>query len=83
MQRLSAALGKEIGQKNLVDTDPVMVSEDFSRYSLDNKIPSALLLVGAGSPHSLHSSRFAPNPVETVLKTAIQAEVTSALALIR
>ncbi len=83
MERLSAALGKQIGADNLVDADPVMVSEDFARYSLDHKIPAALLLVGAGSPHSLHSSRFAPSPIETVLKTAIEAEVSAVLELLR
>src|SRR5512142_2835893 len=50
MERLSAALGRQIGAANLVDTDPVMVSEDFARYSLDRKVPAALLLVGAGTP---------------------------------
>ena len=84
MERLSAALGRQIGAGNLVDTEPVMVSEDFARYSLDHKIPSALLLVGAGTPGtSLHSSRFAPKPVETVLKTAIEAEVSAVMELLR
>lgn len=89
MQRLSGALGKQIGAANLVDTDPVMVSEDFARYSLDRKIPSALLLVGAADPAnrgpqpSLHSSRFAPAPVEKVLKTAIEVEVASVMDLLR
>lgn len=91
MQRLSAALGRQIGAANLVDTDPVMVSEDFARYSLDHKIPSALLLVGAADPAkpagaahpSLHSSRFAPSPVEKVLRTAIEAEVVSVMDLLR
>ncbi|HSP34740.1 MAG TPA: amidohydrolase, partial [Thermoanaerobaculia bacterium] len=78
---LIARLSRVVG--NVVDTDPVMVSEDFSRFSLDGAIPSALMLVGAGSPHSLHSSRFAPSPVEKVLETAVNAEVSAVLELLR
>ena len=92
MKRLSAAVGRIVGEKNLVEVDPVMVSEDFSRYSLDQKIPAALMLIGAADPAkvgsgealpSLHSSKFAPAPVETVLRRAIETEVAMAMELLR
>jgi amidohydrolase len=91
-QRMSAAVARQIGQQNIADIDPVMVSEDFSRFSLDHKIPATLLLVGAADPAkvasgatlpSLHSSKFAPAPVEMVLRRAIESEVAMALELLR
>ncbi len=89
--RMSAAVGRIVGEKNLVEVDPVMVSEDFARYSLDRKIPAVLLLVGAADPAkvasgdslpSLHSSKFAPVPPELVLRRAIEAEVAMVLELL-
>jgi amidohydrolase len=91
-QRMSAAVARQIGEKNIAEIDPVMVSEDFARYSLDHKIPSMLLLVGAADPAkvaagatlpSLHSSKFAPAPVDMVLRRAIESEVAMALDLLR
>jgi amidohydrolase len=77
VDRLASVVG------DVVDVDPVMVSEDFAHFSLNGKIPSALLLVGAGTPEtSLHSSRFAPTPVETVLEAASRAEVGAVMELL-
>jgi hypothetical protein len=71
--------------------DPAMVSEDFGRFSLDGKIAAVMLMVGAGDPTkvasgtapSLHSSSFAPTPVDVVLKTAIRTVVTGAYDLLK
>ncbi|HSP14688.1 MAG TPA: amidohydrolase [Thermoanaerobaculia bacterium] len=91
-QRMSAAVARQIGEKNIVEIDPVMVSEDFARYSLDHRIPATLLLIGAADPAkvasgaplpSLHSSKFAPAPVDLVLRRAIESEVAMAMDLLR
>ena len=83
-ERLSKAVGKQIGAANVIASDPEMVSEDFGRFSLDHKIPAALLRVGAADPAkvasgaplpSLHSSKFAPSPVDLVIRRAIETEV--------
>ena len=92
IERVSKAIAKQVGEKNVVDVDPIMASEDFARYSLDHKIPAALIVIGAADPAkvasgaalpSLHSSKFAPIPVEVVLRRAVETEVTSLLELLR
>jgi len=69
-----------------------MVSEDFSKYSLDRTLPTALFHVGAADPAkvasgaplpSLHSSKFAPTPVELAIRRAIQTELAMMLELLR
>jgi hippurate hydrolase len=90
-ERLAGALKKSLGADNVLRVDPEMVSEDFSRFSLDNTIPSALLRLGATDPArlasgarvpGLHSSEFAPAP-EPTLRTGIKAMVTMAMELMR
>jgi len=67
-----------------------MVSEDFSLYSLDHKIPSVMLNVGAIDPAriasgetlpSLHSSKFVPLPGPTI-RTGVRAVVASAVEIL-
>ena len=79
-ERLAAALKTALGEKNVVKTDPLMVSEDFSLYRLDGKIPTAMLQLGAIPPAkiasgerlpSLHSSKFCPDP-EPTLRTGVK-----------
>lgn len=80
-ERLAAALKPAFGEKNVIKTDPLMVSEDFSLYRLDgNKIPTAMLQLGAVAPAriasgerlpSLHSSKFCPDP-EPTLRTGVK-----------
>lgn len=91
-ERWATALRRELGAANVVLMDPVMVSEDFGRFSLEGKIPAVMLMVGAADPAkvasgaplpSLHSSAFAPTPVDVVLKTAIRTVVTGALDLLK
>ena len=91
-QRMGAAVAKTIGAANVVEVDPLMVSEDFARFSLDHKIPATLLHVGAADPAkvaagatlpSLHSAKFAPSPVDLVMRRAIEAEVSMVLDLMK
>ena len=68
-----------------------MVSEDFGRFADGGKIPAVMLFVGAGdpakiaagSPPSLHSSVFAPTPVDVVIKTAVRTVVAGVYDLLR
>jgi len=92
-QRIIAALQRNLGDKNVVEGDPIMASEDFSEFGRAG-IPSVIFWVGATesskladakskgiSLPSLHSSLFAPY-IPNTLKTAIRAETTAAVALL-
>jgi amidohydrolase len=90
-ERLAAVVGKELGASNVIKIDPLMVSEDFSLYSLDHKIPAVMLNVGAIDPArvasgeplpSLHSSKFSPLP-EPTIRAGVRAVVASAMDLLR
>jgi hippurate hydrolase len=91
-ERMSAAVAKQIGAANIVEIDPLMVSEDFARYSLDHKIPATMLMVGAADPAKvasgatlpgLHSSKFAPMPVDLAIRRGIETEVAMVLDLLK
>jgi hippurate hydrolase len=90
-ERLVRALKRDIGGANVVQIDPLMVSEDFGRFGLDRQIPVVMLNVGAVDPAkiasgarlpSLHSSEFAPVP-EPTLRGGIKAMTVSVLELLR
>ncbi len=90
-ERLVRAASKELGAANVVKIDPLMVSEDFSLYSLDHKIPALMFNLGAVEPArvasgeplpSLHSSKFAPVPDATI-RTGVRLMVASALDLLK
>ena len=90
-QRLAGALEKALGPENAIKIDPLMVSEDFGRFGLGGKIPTAMFHVGATDPAriasgervpGLHSSGFAPVP-EPTLRTAIKGLTAMALELLR
>ena len=90
-ERLAKALAREMGVRNVVEMDPMMVSEDFGRFGLGGKIPICMLNVGAVDPAkiasgarlpSLHSSEFAPLPDATI-RGAVKAMTISALELLR
>jgi amidohydrolase len=76
---LEAALGKE----NVITTDPIMPSEDYSEF-VKAGVPSLYFSLGGADPQKLadtksplpsnHSPFFAPD-VEPALKTGIEAEV--------
>ena len=91
-ERLVGSLRRSLGDANVEQVPPKMVSEDFSYYAQDG-IPEAMFHVGAVKPQkfaqsqqsgtqlpSLHSALFAPDFLPT-LKTAIQTEVTELLEL--
>jgi hippurate hydrolase len=93
--KLKAAFTERFGADRVVNQTPVMGGEDFSRYWLaDKSIESTLFWVGAvkqstweaagGDPTklpSLHSSKFAPDPVPTI-DTAVEAMVTAARSVL-
>ena len=90
-ERLALTLTREMGEKNVIKMDPLMVSEDFGRFGLDGQIPTCMLNVGAVDPAkiasgarlpSLHSSEFAPVP-DATLRGAVKAMTVSALELLR
>ncbi|HEX7190494.1 MAG TPA: amidohydrolase [Thermoanaerobaculia bacterium] len=89
--RLTTALRKNLGDKNVPDFPPLMVSEDFPRFSLGNTIPSVMFHLGAADPvklasgapiPGLHSSGFTP-VAEPTIRTGIKAEVVMAEELLR
>jgi hippurate hydrolase len=94
-ERVVGSLQKTLGADNVVKRPPVMASEDFGRYSLEQQIPTVLLNVGAVDPAkvaeskrtgkplpSLHSSLFAPVP-EPTLRTGVKAMTTAVLELMK
>jgi hippurate hydrolase len=91
-QRLVGALRNALGDANVAEIPPKMVSEDFSYYAQD-EIPEAMFHVGAVDPQkyaeaqrsgtplpSLHSALFAPD-FQPTLHTAIETEVAELLEL--
>ncbi|MEE8201107.1 MAG: amidohydrolase [Candidatus Acidoferrales bacterium] len=93
VRRAVAAMRAVLGEENVIETDPVMGGEDFSRYALDGEIPIFMFWVGGVDPEryreakekgltlpSLHSPLFAPVP-EPTLRTAVQAMTAAVLEL--
>jgi amidohydrolase len=91
--RLAAALKAALGEESVVEMPPKMTSEDFAQYWVTEKVPSALLHIGAVNPAKFeeirktgipgpapHSPEWAPDR-EPTLKGAIRAEVTELLEL--
>ncbi len=77
----------------MVEREPVMGGEDFSRYALEGEIPITIFWLGAVDPAklashqekgialpSLHSSRFAPL-AEPAIRTGVTAMVAAVLEL--
>jgi len=90
-ERLAHALQRDMGDKNVVRIDPLMVSEDFGRFGLGGKIPVCMLNVGAVDPAkiasgarlpSLHSSEFAPVPDATI-RGGVKAMTLAVMELLR
>jgi amidohydrolase len=93
-RRVSAALIRELGASQVVDTPPEMVSEDFGKFG-EGGVPVLMLRVGAHEKAKydaatktgvllpgLHSSQFVPDR-EPVLKSAIAAELIALRELLR
>ena len=94
-ERLAGAFQKTLGAENVVKWPPIMGSEDFGRFSLDNTIPSCMFWLGAVEPAkveaarksgkplpSLHSSLFQPLP-EPTLRTGVKAMTAAVLELMK
>jgi amidohydrolase len=90
--RVRNALVAAIGDQNVVNLEPVMVSEDFGRFGLEgHQIPTVLFWLGAVDPAkiasgaplpSLHSSVFAPM-AEPALRTGVTAMSDTAISLLQ
>jgi hippurate hydrolase len=95
-ERLVQIFERVLGPDNVIEMDPVMAGEDFSRYSLENNdIPISMFWLGTIDPErveesrrtgtplpSLHSSLFAPVP-EPTLVTGVTAMTSAVLDLMR
>lgn len=94
-ERLSAVFAKALGQDNVIKGSPVMGSEDFGYFSMEQKIPAMMFWLGASDPArvkdakgggtalpSLHSPLFAPVP-EPTLRTGVKAMTSAVLELLK
>ncbi|SMP37999.1 hippurate hydrolase [Neorhodopirellula lusitana] len=90
--RIRRVLGKRLGAENIVDDEPSMGGEDFSRYGIAG-VPILMYRVGTVQgarlerfeklgvpPPSLHSSRYYPD-AEPTLEVAFRAMVAAVLEL--
>lgn len=73
--RLSASAVKAISKENVVDTKPLMLAEDFSKYgSTPEDVPTVLFWLGTVPEHrvesgdmpGLHSPFYYPEPEKTI-----------------
>jgi hippurate hydrolase len=94
VSRLATALKAGLGESSVVAMPQKMTSEDFGRYWITGKVPSALLHIGAVNAEKFeeikktgipgpapHSPEWAPDR-EPTLKGAIRAEVTELTELL-
>jgi len=94
-QRVATALVKTVGKENVWPGQPIMASEDFSLYALeDPKPPTTMFWLGATDPAKWkeaqekgtrlpgpHSSEFAPLP-EPAIRTGVKAMTGAATELL-
>lgn len=89
-QRLATTLKRDLGESNVIQIDPLMVSEDFGRFGLDRRIPAVMLHLGAADPArlaagnqpGLHSSGFAP-VADVALRTGIRVTTACVIELLK
>jgi hippurate hydrolase len=95
VDRLVATFKQALGEENVVKVPPIMASEDFGNFSLDQKIPATIFWLGASDPAKvkesretgvalpgLHSALFAPVP-EPTLRTGVKAMTSAVLELMK
>ncbi len=94
--RLAQVFKKALGAGNVVEFPPVMASEDFCRFGLENhEIPICQFTLGAVDPEKLaeskrtgvplpglHSSLWAPVP-EPTLRTGVKCMTSAVLDLMK
>ena len=94
--RVKKALVAALGATNVSDEKPIMGSEDFGVFGLeDHKIPTVMFWLGAMDPVKFaaaekagkslpgaHTSRFEPLP-EPTLRTGVTAMTAAAIALLQ
>ncbi len=94
--RLRGAFAAALGEGNVVEAEPLMVSEDFGLFGLAGRqIPTCMFFLGAADPAklaeslrtgkplpSLHSSLFYPE-AEPALRTGIMATTAAVLELMK
>ena len=57
VDRLVATFKQALGEENVVKVPPIMASEDFGNFSLDQKIPATIFWLGASDPAKVKESR--------------------------
>jgi amidohydrolase len=95
LERLAVVFKQALGDDNVVKVPPIMASEDFGYFSLDQKIPATIFWLGASDPAKLkqsrdsgvalpglHSALFAPVP-EPTLRTGVKAMTSAVLELMK
>ena len=95
VDRLVVAFKQSLGEQNVVKMPPMMASEDFGYFSMDQKIPTTIFWLGASDPAKvaqsresgvplpgLHSALFAPVP-EPTLRTGVKAMTSAVLELMK
>ena len=95
-QRMRGVFSQHFGADRVVESKPIMASEDFSRYWLADKSKQSLLFWVGGTPRdkwdaakgdetklpSLHSPFWAPD-AEAVISTATEAMSVAALDILK
>ena len=95
VDRLVGVFKQALGEENVMKMPPIMASEDFGYFSLDQKIPATIFWLGASDPAKvkqsresgvalpgLHSALFAPVP-EPTLRTGVKAMTSAVLELMK
>jgi hippurate hydrolase len=89
VDRLAASADKVIGKDNVVESVPVMIAEDFSRYGRTaHQVPTVLFWLGtvpdermlSGDKPGLHSPRYYPDP-EPSIRTGVSVTTQMLLDL--
>ncbi len=95
VERLGGVFTEALGADRVVDMEPVMGGEDFSRYAVDGEVPITLFWLGAVPPvkiaeaeetgavlPSLHSAEFAPD-APAAIRTGVTAMTAAVLDLLQ
>jgi amidohydrolase len=94
--RVGAALERSLGKENVLAGEPIMASEDFSLFALENpRPPVSMFWLGAADPAKLkdaqekgtrlpgpHSSEFAPLP-DPAIRTGVKAMTAAVLDVLK